>query len=251
MTGDAVGTIAQLPDECTDLLFFDPPYVATAAEWDRPVNWKSFGQEALRILKPTGQAFSFANFNLAIALRRALPLKFRYETVIRTTSGVGVCYAAHRQPTRVHEYGLIWCHPDANIKALAWNEIYLYTKATAHKTSGSPGEIRTHGITRTTEYKDNGTRRPVSVMGMKAKCNLVQVERTSHMAQKEFRFCAKWIGALSNKGDLVVDPFVGTGTITAAAAHLGRGFFGCDIQEYWAEFAAERAQRAMEATIRG
>jgi len=82
---------------------------------------------------------------------------------------------------------------------------------------------------------------------MAGKNNLRAAERTKHGAQKEFLFCTKWIGALSNKGDLVVDPFVGTGTTIAAAAHLGREFFGCDIQEKWANFTAKRAQLALQS----
>jgi len=44
----------------------------------------------------------------------------------------------------------------------------------------------------------------------------------------------------SNKGDLIVDPFIGSGTVAVAAKMLNRNFLGFEIAEKYLEFARER-----------
>ena len=41
-------------------------------------------------------------------------------------------------------------------------------------------------------------------------------------------------------GDLVFDPFIGTGTTAVAARQLGRHYFGCDINPKYVEMANKR-----------
>jgi len=51
----------------------------------------------------------------------------------------------------------------------------------------------------------------------------------------------EWLILLStDPGDLVVDPFVGSGTTAVAAIGLGRRFIGCDISKEYCELAEKR-----------
>jgi modification methylase len=52
------------------------------------------------------------------------------------------------------------------------------------------------------------------------------------------------IRTLSFVGDVVVDPWLGSGTVTAEAARLGRRWFGCDISTKYCAHAAERTEKA-------
>lgn len=47
----------------------------------------------------------------------------------------------------------------------------------------------------------------------------------------------------SKKGDLVFDPFLGSGTTAVAALKLGRHFYGCDINEEYVKLANERIEK--------
>jgi modification methylase len=61
-----------------------------------------------------------------------------------------------------------------------------------------------------------------------------------HPTQKPEALLARVILAASRPGDLVLDPFCGTGTTGAVAKRLGRRFFGVERERQYAEAAAER-----------
>jgi len=50
------------------------------------------------------------------------------------------------------------------------------------------------------------------------------------------------IQLLSDKGDLIFDPFMGSGTTAVAADRLGRRWFGCDINPDYVEMALKRIE---------
>ena len=55
--------------------------------------------------------------------------------------------------------------------------------------------------------------------------------------------CRRVIKLFSFVGDLVIDPYVGTGTTTAVAAELGRRWFGCDLDRDYCERALRRTRQ--------
>ena len=56
-------------------------------------------------------------------------------------------------------------------------------------------------------------------------------ERTGYPTQKPVELLERIIKASSNEGDLVFDPFCGSGTTLFAAEKLGRNWIGCDVSE--------------------
>jgi site-specific DNA-methyltransferase (adenine-specific) len=53
-------------------------------------------------------------------------------------------------------------------------------------------------------------------------------ERTGYPSQKPEALLERLVGALSNEGDLVLDPYAGSGTTLAVASRMRRGFLGVD-----------------------
>ncbi|HHU84212.1 MAG TPA: site-specific DNA-methyltransferase, partial [Clostridiales bacterium] len=49
----------------------------------------------------------------------------------------------------------------------------------------------------------------------------------------------------SNEGDLVLDPFMGSGTTAVACINTGRNFIGFELDEHYCEIANERIQKAV------
>lgn len=54
-------------------------------------------------------------------------------------------------------------------------------------------------------------------------------EKTGYATQKNVSLLRRIVAASSNPGDVVLDPFCGSGTTGVAAVGLGRRFVGCDI----------------------
>ena len=65
-------------------------------------------------------------------------------------------------------------------------------------------------------------------------------ENTDHPTQKPEKLLAKIILASSNEGDMVFDPFLGTGAAAVTAKKLGRRFSGVEIDEYYCLLVQKR-----------
>ena len=65
-------------------------------------------------------------------------------------------------------------------------------------------------------------------------------ENTDHPTQKPEKLYAKLILASSKPGDLVFDPFMGSGTAPVVAKKLGRHYIGVEINEGYCLWAAKR-----------
>lgn len=71
-------------------------------------------------------------------------------------------------------------------------------------------------------------------------CNGTRGEKDRHPNQKPLALCQKLVALFSNRGELVFDPFVGSGRIGEAAVSLGRSFVGLDNDPAWVEKARSR-----------
>lgn len=65
-------------------------------------------------------------------------------------------------------------------------------------------------------------------------------ERTGYPSQKPEALLERLITALSDEGDLVLDPYAGSGTTLAVAARLGRAFVGIDQSDVAIDVASRR-----------
>jgi site-specific DNA-methyltransferase (adenine-specific) len=69
-------------------------------------------------------------------------------------------------------------------------------------------------------------------------------ENTAHPAQKPEKLMARLILASTNKGDLVFDPFAGSGTSCVTAKKLGRHYMGIEKDERYCIWAQQRLEMA-------
>lgn len=69
-------------------------------------------------------------------------------------------------------------------------------------------------------------------------------ENTEHPTQKPEKLLAKLILASTNEGDLVLDPFIGSGTTAVVAKKLGRRYLGIELDNYYCSLALKRLELA-------
>ncbi len=69
-------------------------------------------------------------------------------------------------------------------------------------------------------------------------------ENTAHPTQKSEKLIAKIMLASSNKGDIVFDPFLGSGTTSVVSKKLGRHFIGIEKNPLYCIWTEKRLEMA-------
>ena len=240
LVGDCVAELAGLPEGSADLVFADPPYNlqlkgdlhrpnnslvdAVDDDWDRFTSFKAYDDftrawltEARRVLKPNGGLWvigSYHNIFRVGATLQDLGFWVLNDVIWRKTNpmpnfrGKRFCNA--------HET-LIWAaksedaKPTFNYDALKELNEGLQMRSDWMLPICSGGE----------RLKD--------AEGQKA-----------HPTQKPEALLHRILVGTTNPGDLVVDPFFGTGTSGAVAKRLGRRFIGIEREERYAAIARAR-----------
>ena len=70
-----------------------------------------------------------------------------------------------------------------------------------------------------------------------------EMAKINHATPKPLELIKTIIKASSNKGDLVLDCFMGSGTSAVACQQLGRDFIGCDNKQEYVNLANSRLEQ--------
>jgi len=240
LVGDCLAELARLPAQSVDLVFADPPYnLQLDGDLLRPNNtvvdgvhqaWDKFSSfaeydafsrawlsECRRVLKPNGAIWvigSYHNiFRLGVALQD-LGFWLQNDVVWRKTNPMPNFRG--KRFTNAHET-LIWAardqksRPTFNYEALkAFNDDVQMRSDWLIPICSGPERL-----------KDNGGRK-------------------AHPTQKPEALLWRVLLASTNPGDVVLDPFFGTGTTGAVARRLGRRWLGIERDRDYAKAANER-----------
>jgi modification methylase len=240
LVGDCVTHMSALPEGSADLVFADPPYNlqlrgdlhrpnnslvdAVDDDWDKFQSFEAYDaftrawmSEAKRILKPNGALWvigSYHNIFRVGAVLQDLGFWILNDVVWRKTNpmpnfrGKRFCNA--------HET-LIWAAKSEDAKP-----VFNYE---ALKELNEGLQMRSDWVLPIC----NGSERLKDADGQKA-----------HPTQKPEALLHRVLVGTTNPGDVVVDPFFGTGTTGAVAKRLGRRFVGIEREERYAKIARAR-----------
>jgi modification methylase len=238
--GDCVAAMQALPDECVDLIFADPPYnLQLGGDLHRPDNskvdavdndWDQIGdfdaydlfscawlEEARRVLKPNGALWTIGSYHNIFRVGSFLQDMgfWIMNDVIWRKSNPMPNFKGTRF-TNAHET-LIWA---AKTKTARPTFNYAAMKAL------------NDGVQMRSDWTlpiCAGAERLKNKEGKKA-----------HPTQKPESLLHRVLLATTNPGDIVLDPFFGTGTTGAVAKKLGRHFIGLEADPDYAEVARKR-----------
>ena len=88
-----------------------------------------------------------------------------------------------------------------------------------------------------------GKGQPLRTRGRKDVLHYPRVVHADHPTQKPEGLIGDFIRASTDVGDLVLDPFLGSGTTAVVCERLGRRWIGCEISPIYAEMAMKRIER--------
>jgi modification methylase len=243
LVGDCLEELSKLPDASVDLVFADPPYnLQLERELLRPNNtvvdgvddaWDKFSSfadydrfsrawlaQCRRVLKPDGAIWVIGSYHNIFRLGVALQDQgfwIQNDIVWRKTNPMPNFRG--KRFTNAHET-LIWAGRDAKARVTFNYE--------AMKALNDDIQMRSDWLFPIC----SGPERLKDGEGRKA-----------HPTQKPEALLARILLASTNPGDLVLDPFFGTGTTGAAARRLGRRWLGIERDRAYAEAAEARIAR--------
>ena len=70
------------------------------------------------------------------------------------------------------------------------------------------------------------------------------IESGLHPTQKPLSLFTKWVSQFTDRGETILDPFMGSGTTGVACMNLGRKFIGIEIEPKYFDIACERIENA-------
>lgn len=247
-TGDAISWLSALPSASVDLVFADPPYNIGKAEWDTfesqqaYVDWSlRWIEQAARILKPSGTLY-ICGFSEILADLKLPASKFfagcrwliwHYKNKANLGADWG---RSHESILHLRKSKQFTFNVDA-VRIPYGNHTLKYPEHPQAETS-QYGKGRDKE--RVWEPHPNGAK-PKDVIEIPTTCNGMH-EKTPHPTQKPEELLRKIILASSNENELVVDPFLGSGTTAVVAEQLKRKWKGCEISLEYCRWAAKRIE---------
>ncbi len=247
-TGDSLVWLKNLETASVDLVFADPPYNIKKAEWDKfdsndhYVEWSTeWIKEASRVLKPNGTMYVCGFTEILADIKvAAMPFFEGCRWIIwhyKNKANLGNDWG------RSHE-SIVHFRKGKNFTFNIDDVRIPYGAHTLKYPSHPQAETSQYGKGVDNKNRENWMpnpkgAKPKDVMDIPTTCNGMG-EKTPHPTQKPEELLRKLVLASSNRGDLIVDPFSGSGTTAVVAEQLGRQWAACDSNAEYNQFAIRR-----------
>ncbi len=240
IVGDALEKLRKLPDESVDMIFADPPYnmskkkglgwkyskhVTMQEEWDIfskddffQFN-KSWLSEAIRVLKHGGSLWVCGSFHSIYQVGFILQ---------------------HYNDVKINN-SIVWFKPNAQPNITC----RMFTESTEHliwATKNGNGKKWKFNYDWTKEIED-----PINPKGKQTR-NVWHIPLTSkkekwagaHPTQKPEELVRRAILACTDEGDVVLDPFLGSGTTSVVAKQHNRNSIGIELDKKYLPLIRKR-----------
>jgi DNA modification methylase len=245
--GDALQELQKLPDAVAQAIIADPPYfnVLENEAWD--TQWKTASDylawcetwvaESMRVLRDDGLAFIFGQLgkreHAFLHLMSRLSQQHQFHDLIIWDRAVGY---DERRDSFTPQYEMVL--------VLRKGEKVKFNKDAVR----IPYDAKTiETYLKDNRYKDMDARRAHLEAG-KFATNILRVpslkgnskEKCGHPSQKPIDLIEKLIACATDEGDLVIDPFLGSGTTAAAAKNLNRQWLGIERDPAYIQISEQR-----------
>jgi len=240
----------EIPEESVDLIFADPPYNLSGnglkwmgnktggdwfmvnEKWDQmsESEYLKFTKEWLeackRVLKPTGSIYISCTYhNIGELVMTLKALGFTPRNIITWHKNNAMPSMTRRTFTHSCEYVLFF----SKGKKWIFNYVDIKKINPDKAKDGSEKQMRDLWIMPVVQGKER----------VRDKTG-----RAAHPTQKPENLLERVILASSNKGDVVLDPFLGSGTTAVIAKKLGRKWIGIETENKYIKVAEKRIKEA-------
>lgn len=245
--GDSLLWLPTLAAASVDLVFADPPYNLKKAEWDsfqsqqQYVDWSiAWIAAAARILKPSGTLYIMGFSEILADLKLPAMKYFSHCRWLiwhyKNKANLGHDWGrSHESILLLRKTATAKMHLD-RVRIPYGNHTLKYPDHPQAVTSQYH-----NGKSRSAWTPHPQGAKPKDVIEIPTTCNGM-AEKTRHPTQKPEELLRTLVFAASDRGDLVVDPFSGSGTTLVVAEQSGRRWLGCELNPTYNEWAVQRLQ---------
>lgn len=251
--GNLIEAAEQLPDAFVDLLFLDPPYnlkkkfisetfsKTSVDEYsDYLDSWLS---KLLRLLKPTASVYICGDYHSSTSIHLVAQKYFTIQNRITWQREKGRGAKSN------------WKNGSEDIWFCTKSDKYKFYVDRVKEKRKVIAPYKENGIPKDWEETVDGNFRLTYPSNIWTDLTIPfwsMPENTEHPTQKPEKLLAKIILSATDAGDMVMDPFLGSGTTAVVAKKLGRKYLGIEMEEQYCLFAVKRLNMAnTDKTIQG
>jgi len=263
---DELKTVAE---ESVDLLIDDPPYGTTRADWDEEPDWELLAEEFHRVLADEGQVVVFGKQPSLMPVYNAFTehgFEFRFELIWKKQNNPWV---SDQQPIPIHENIFVFKKSAAKVTELTFNTreikrdgVFVCPRCEDDVNRGSYSVPRGSKQKSETQggwqevYEGTGgeERHPISFLDRDV-LEFTSVggwsdEYTGYAGQKPVPLLRWLIIAMSERGDRVLDPHMGSASTPVACVPLCRESIGFELDPQRYQTAEGRVDELLDG-LRG
>lgn len=216
--GDCLELMKDIPDESIDLVVTDPPYkIVQGGCTNKAVRLKGSNQEQLK----KGTLFN----NNSIKFNEWIPEVYR---VLKNNSH---CYIMSNDRNINELLNICEKVGFKLLNILVWG-----------KSKHSPNRYYLKNC-EFIVFLRKGKAKNINNMGTKQLLLIDNVENKNHPSEKPIKLMEILIKNSSNEKDIVLDPFLGSGTTGVACVNTNRNFIGIELDEKYFKIAKERIEK--------
>ena len=227
--GDCLELMEEIDDQSIDMILCDLPYGTTKCKWDVVIPFPLLWYQYRRIIKPNGAVVLFATQPFTTAMIQSNLKNYKYSWVWDKVKPVGHLVARLRPMQQTEDicvfgYNAIKYNPQETERDVPrWSREYGRTESIGGR-SNNDGSLLTH-------------KQPTNLLRFSK-------EGKEHPTQKPVALCEYLIRTYTDKGDLVLDNCIGSGTTAVACENLGRQWIGIESDAKYVKIARNRIANA-------
>ena len=236
--GDSFSIMPTL-NVASDAVICDPPFGITQCDWDYAIPLDSFWAMLEHRTKPSANIVLFGCGKFSINLINSKHRWYCYDLVWAKSKKVGFLNA-NLMPMRSHESIFVFNRPGFCKTATYNPQKTLGGSKPGVKTVSHQSNVYLNvgNYTR----KSDGTVHPCSVLSFKS-------EAGYHPTQKPLALMEFLVRSYTNERDIVIDPFMGSGSTGVACMNTGRTFIGIERKQQYFDIACQRIERAHKGNV--
>ncbi len=231
INGDCLEVLQRFPDESVDCIITDPPYNLGQFMHNRNTN----------LVKMRANQFAYAGWD---------NLEYK-DWEMSMTSFLRECSRILKKKGTLIVFMAVIKVADI-IRFTQGTNLYYKTTGVWHKTNPMPRNMNIHFINSTegwvyfinkgTSGVFNNNGKPIHDFLESSVCPISEKKYGRHPTQKPLKILTQLIEYVTNPSDIVLDPFMGSGSTCVAAKRLGRTYIGVELNKEYYNISKSRIE---------